>query len=403
MNLQAVPHLRKVAFVSPLSTAYIHRLMRGALSYAETRSRLMVRDFRIPRSFLTSTAPGEMVSHLLDWNPDGVLGFLENEELDGLLRRLPRRIPVVSMSAVQLRPGVAVVAASFTSEVETVVRHFRQLGLRSLAFLSLESEEQMQTTLAETFTRIARPPDGAQSTFVEVVNPALLDDPDAPVTPVPERLAAWFRGLPKPSGVFCPQMGGGGYIIRVCHALGLRVPQDVAVIGGDDADLSLASNPTLTSVMPVGEKIGFEAMRILDQMMAGHAAPEDRVRLDAVDLHVRQSTGLLRAQVCDIASAVDYIHQNACSGLSVARLLKATQQVSSKTFHTHFKAATGQTPGEAIQIRQLEEAKRLLKSTNLSVTLVAEKSGFGSSSDFARRFRTVEGVSPSDFRKGMVG
>jgi LacI family transcriptional regulator len=168
-------------------------------------------------------------------------------------------------------------------------------------------------------------------------------------------------------------------------------------------DLSLASNPTLTSVMPVGEKIGFEALRILDRMMAGHAAPEDRVRLDAVDLHVRQSTGLLRAQVCDIAAAVDYIQQNACNGLSVARLLKATQQVSSKTFHTHFKAATGQTPGEAIQKRQLEEARRLLKSTSLSVTLVAEKSGFGSSSDFARRFRTVEGVSPSDFRKGLVG
>ena len=64
-----------------------------------------------------------------------------------------------------------------------------------------------------------------------------------------------------------------------------------------------------------------------------------------------------------------------------------------------FKAATGQTPGEAIRRRQFEEARRLLGETELSVTLVAERSGFGSSSDFARRFRAMEGKSPLEFRR----
>jgi LacI family transcriptional regulator len=342
--------------------------------------------------------PGEEVSRLLAWNPDGVLSLLENEELEGLFRLLPHPLPVASLSAVQGRPGVAVVAASFAAEAEMVIRHFRQQGLRSLAFLTLESEEQMQTTMSETFVRIALPPDGYQATFSEVVDSGLLDDPDAPVAPLPARLAAWLRGLPKPCGVFCPQMGGGGYVIRACHSLGLRVPQDIAVVGTDEADFCLACNPTLTSVAPVGDKIGFEAMRILDQMMDGDPGP-GRVRLDAVDLHVRQSTGLQRAHVCDIASALEHIHQHACDGLSVAQLLQATQQVSSKTFHSHFKAATGLTPGQAIQQHQLEEARRLLAETGLSVTLVAEKSGFGSSSDFARRFRATEGMSPSEYRE----
>jgi len=80
-------------------------------------------------------------------------------------------------------------------------------------------------------------------------------------------------------------------------------------------------------------------------------------------------------------------------------LLESTQQVSSKTFHTHFKAATGQTPGEAILSRQLEEAQRMLAQTELSITLVAERSGFGSSSDFSRRFRLLEGKSPTEYRQ----
>ena len=139
-------------------------------------------------------------------------------------------------------------------------------------------------------------------------------------------------------------------------------------------------------------------MRMLDQMMAGRPGPKDRVRLGAVDLDVRDSTGQQRAQVCDIAAAAAYVNQRACGGLSVAQVLKATQRVSSKTFHTHFKAVTGQTPGEAIRRRQFEEARRLLAETELSVTLVAEKSGFGSSSDFARRFRATEGKSPVEYR-----
>lgn len=393
-----MPDVRKVAFVSPFSTAYVHRLMRGALSCAESLAGLSIRDFRLTRGFNERSEPDPAVRRLQASNPDGLLTLLENAELDSLLRILPKNCPVASMSAVQLRPGVAVVAGSFSAEVEIALNHFRHQGLRSVSLLLLESEEQMQTPMSEIFKAIARPADPARDVFVEVVDPGLLDDSDEPVTPVPNRLAAWMKRIPKPGGIFCPQVGGGGYVIRVCHALGLRVPQDLAVIGADDADLCLASHPTLTSVMPVGEKIGFEAMRILNRMMEGHDAPADRVRLDAMDLHVRGSTGLQRAQVCDIAAAVHHINQYACTGLRVSQLLKATQQVSGKTFHTHFRAATGETPGEAIQARQIGEARRLLVQTGLSVTMVAEMSGFGSSSDFARRFRAINGISPTEFR-----
>jgi LacI family transcriptional regulator len=85
--------------------------------------------------------------------------------------------------------------------------------------------------------------------------------------------------------------------------------------------------------------------------------------------------------------------------LSVAEVLQETQRVSKMTFHKHFQAATGQTPGEAIHQRQFAEARRLLAETQLSITLVAENCGFGSSSDFARRFRAFQGMSPTDYRK----
>lgn len=387
---------RKIAFVSPLASAYIHRLVRGALSYAETQSGLVIRDFHVPRDLRRRAGGRDPVSALLAWQPDGLLSFLEDEELDRFFALHAKPCPVVSMCNARPRPGVAVVSGSFAAEVKVAVEHFRQQGLRSIVMLMLEGHH---ATMEQTFLRIARPPAGLRGVFLEIADPALLDDPEQPVVPVSEPLAAWLESLPKPSGVFCPEVGGGGYVIRVCRALGLRIPEDIAVIGSDDADLSLASHPTLTSVIPVGEKIGFEAARLLVKMMEGKPSPRESVRFDAMDLRVRQSTGLQRAHLCDIAGALDHINQHACGGLTVAQLLKATQRVSGKTFHTHFKQATGMTPGEAIQHRKLEEARRLLAGTRLSLTLVAEQCGFGSSSDFARRFRAVEGLAPSAFRQ----
>jgi len=234
---------------------------------------------------------------------------------------------------------------------------------------------------------------------MEDVPVAVITNPAATVEPVPRRVAEWLRQLPKPVGIYSSYYGAGGYVVRACRALGLRVPEDVAVIGVDDVDLCLASTPTLTSVVPASEVIGLEAMKLLHQMMNGQPAPTEHVRVEAADLHVRQSTGLKEAAVCDIAAAVAYINQHACHGLTVEHLLHETQHVSKVTFHKHFLAATGQTPGDAIRQRQLEAARKLLTETKLPITQIAENCGFNSSSDFARVFRAAQGVPPLTYRK----
>ena len=257
----------------------------------------------------------------------------------------------------------------------------------------------MQSNFVSTFNRILQPANPRQSALTMNSSADVVGNPEARVEPVPPALTTWLEKLPKPAGILCLDYGGGSYLIRVCHALGLRVPEEIAVIGSDDVDLCLASNPTLTSVVAASEVIGFEAMKLLDQMMNGQPAPAEPVRVEATDLHVRQSTGLKDAAICDIAAAVSYINQHACRGLSVEELLQKTQRVSKMTFHKYFLAATGQTPGEAIHQRQIAEARRLLAETKQSVTLVAEQSGFNSSSDFARAFRAAQGMTPSDYRK----
>jgi LacI family transcriptional regulator len=388
----------KVAVVSAFWTGYVYSLTRGATSFIDANVQGVIRDFRLPRNFGRSTELLHAITQLRNWDPDGLLCFTETETLQELTRLLPRPRPIVAMCAVERLPGVALVTGSFAHQMEVAVRHLRQQGLRSMAFLVLEHPESNSTRM-DVFQRIAKPANPGLATLVESVAHYLLEDPDMQVTPVPRRLAAWLRRLPKPAGVICVQTGGGGYIIRVCHALGLRVPEDVAVIGTDETDLALSSTPTLTCVVPAGETIGFEAMRVLQRMMLGQSAPRETVRVKAMGLHVRQSTGLKRAEICDIAAAMEYINRHACKGISVGQLIQETQHVSRWTFQKHFQAATGQTARDVIRQRQFQEARRLLRTTELSITLIAEQCGFSASNEFARAFRAVERKSPSAYRK----
>jgi len=395
VKLPPVPDTQRIAVVSPLWTAWVHRLLRGALGYAEARGHFVLREFHLPRGFGLSD---RTLQTLRKWQPHGVICHLEEQELRRLMHALRQSAPVVNVGATRPQPGVTRVTGRFAMQAEVAVRHLRHQGLRSLALLLLEDLAEQQAAFVEVFQRVARPSHTATATCCEVVSPGLLDNPSSRVVPVPARLAAWLRQLPKPTGIFCPQSGGGGYLIRVCHALGWRVPGDLSVVGVDDSDVCLASEPTLTSVLVSGEQVGREALRQLERMIRREPGIPELVRTDTMDLHVRESTGSRPAEVCDIAAALDHINQYACVGLSVERLVRETQHVSKVTFHKHFQAATGQSPGRAILQRQLDEARRLLAESKLSVTAVAEQCGFGSSSDFARRFKLTEGQTPGAYR-----
>lgn len=71
--------------------------------------------------------------------------------------------------------------------------------------------------------------------------------------------------------------------------MGLRVPQDLSVIGFDDIELSRYSDPQLTTVAQPGFNIGCEAMNLLLEQLQGKMVPNGSRLLD-FELKVRGST-----------------------------------------------------------------------------------------------------------------
>jgi LacI family transcriptional regulator len=386
----------KIAFLSPFWGAWEQRVMAGALQYANANPPMIIRSF-FPMANIADT-----IAKLEKWGANGILGCLDDRDLDSILAALKSPPPIVTSRLARERPGVLRIYFASKDSVEAAVNHFRQLGLRSMGICIPEEESQARELLINPFLQIARPPSPSRASLIFQAEREKLHDPFAPVNPVPAVLSDWLHSLPKPSGILCPYIGGGGYLIRCCQALGLRVPEDIAVIGLDDMESSLASEPTLTTVALAYEKQGFEAARLLQEWIAGKKPSASVVRLHAVELQVRGSTGLRKPEICNIAGALKYIDQNACHGITVGRVIKETQNVSKPTFHRRFQEVVGKSPGEAIRDRKLDEVRRLLTTTELPLTMVSELAGFNSLSFLSKSFRGVEGVTMSDYRKNKA-
>jgi AraC-like DNA-binding protein len=68
-----------------------------------------------------------------------------------------------------------------------------------------------------------------------------------------------------------------------------------------------------------------------------------------------------------------------------------------------FKEAYGETPGQYLTHRRIERAEDLLRTANLTVTEICHLVGFSSLGTFSTRFKTLTGLTPSEYRAKHVG
>jgi LacI family transcriptional regulator len=391
---------RRIAFLIRQRCGYAQRLLRGVFRYADEHGPCVIREFVVPWSLVGKTAFTASLANLLDWSPDGIITGLMDDDLRALRRVVGDELPLVNLYASTPGPRLGVVTGSHRQVVTAVIRHLRDIGIRSPGFLVLETGA-VESRLADSISAVLPSFVASRDLLVHPVDMRTVEDPDASVLPIPQAIVSWLNARARPLGVLSLGLGGGDYLLRVCRELNLRVPEDVAVVGMDDADVCLRSVPSLTSVTPVGEQVGFAGMQLLDDLLRNGGSPPEPLRVPAVELVARHSTAR-RALRCDIPTAIRFIDENACRGIAIAEVLALMPQGSRMTFYQEFQRVAGIAPGEYIRSVQIGEAKRLLANTHLEVVQIAQRCGFSSGSAFARVFRSVAGTTPSAFREGVL-
>jgi transcriptional regulator GlxA family with amidase domain len=73
--------------------------------------------------------------------------------------------------------------------------------------------------------------------------------------------------------------------------------------------------------------------------------------------------------------------------------------LSERTFKRRFRAATGYTPLDYVQLVRIEEAKQMLETTDMPIDTVSMEVGYEDSAFFLRLFRRHAGITPSKYRQ----
>ncbi|WP_018657713.1 helix-turn-helix domain-containing protein [Actinomadura flavalba] len=105
-----------------------------------------------------------------------------------------------------------------------------------------------------------------------------------------------------------------------------------------------------------------------------------------------------RSAAAAIQRAIDDIHQNIGEAITIDDLAR-TAMFSKFHFSRLFRQVTGVSPGRFLSAVRLEEAKRLLLTTSMSVTEITYRVGYNSVGTFSTRFKNSVGMSPTTYRE----
>ncbi len=191
----------------------------------------------------------------------------------------------------------------------------------------------------------------------------------------------------------------GFHVLGACHRCGLRVPDEVAVVGvDDDALLCELCDPPLSSIIPNAEQIGYEAAALLDRLMAGGEADVAVRLVPPLGVTTRLSTDVLAIDDEHFAAAVRYIRAHACHGITVDDVL-GRLPLSRSTLERRFRKYLGRSPQAEIRAVQLGRAKQLLVETDHPMHRIAELVGFEHAEYFIFAFRRAFGRTPGAYRE----
>lgn len=212
-------------------------------------------------------------------------------------------------------------------------------------------------------------------------------------------LVAALAALEKPVGVLTCHDAMGTEVIEAALESGFRVPEEVGVIGIDDSHIWCdTSRVTLSSVATEGQKVGYRAAKLVYDMARGIATPGEPLTITPTRVEARESTDLLPFEHPDVALAFRFLRDHAVTGVNVDEVVAHTG-VSRRTFDRHVTRVLGRTPHQEIERIRLERACALLSSSHLTISEIADRSGFQQPGYFMRVFRDAMGMTPGEYRE----
>ena len=383
--------MKRIGLIIERHWHYGRRLCEGIAEYARTQS-----DWTLDFPEWSELRDRAALSRF-----DGFIARIWNRTMFRALRRSDR--PVVDVYGC-IPSGEFVTADQDARRIgQLAARHFIEHRFKNFAFCGYAGQS-FSTARRESFVRALKLNGFDCRVFESKVNSSerfgrkLIARGNFDFGFDKRSLSQWLKRLEKPVAVFCAHDLLAWNVLKRCQATGIAVPGEVSILGVDnDALLCGFTNPPLSSIDQNPFGIGYTAAEALDEWFRNPKRKPKNRRVAPTELVERASTQVFPITPAWLSDALVFIRRNINRNLNaneVFRHLGLSHTIVEKTFREKIGASVRET----IAATRIEEAKRLLEKTSLSLAEICTLSGFSSKPYFTTAFNAATGMTPLQWR-----
>ena len=237
----------------------------------------------------TNYEPGRMalcIRRMLERRAEGVAVMTFGVERPLLEQLAERNVPLVFVDVGPERPGISLLKVDYHHGIRQGVQHLAALGHRDIAFVSgpkrLHSAQSRVAAFSKSLAECAI-----------VADPAWIVEGDHTMEGGIDAMARLLKSKHLPTAVMCSNDMTAIGVLHKLYRAGLRVPDDLSVIGFDDIHIAQVTIPPLTTIQMSCFELARAAVTALRAHVEEGGEPN---RIYKIDTHlvVRESTGFPR-------------------------------------------------------------------------------------------------------------
>jgi LacI family transcriptional regulator len=330
------------------------------------------------------------IPRLTNWKPDGII--MRNSLITKELLKL--KIPtILALHDSSRSKNLPIVKTDSNAIAEMAGEHLIEKGLKNFAFCGFDNFEWSNERRLH-FDRFIS--EAGYKTYV-YNSPKRIKNNDWENEQ--RRVIDWVKRLPKPVGIMTCNDDRGQHILEVCKLIGLKVPEDVSVIGVDnDPMICEIGDPPLTSIALNVESAGYETAKLLDELINGKKMQGQQITVSPIHVVQRQSSDILAVNDSDVVDAIRYIRNNAKNKILVNDIVNITR-LGRRALEQRFKKTIHRSIYNEIRRVRVELISKMLIETDMPISQITCLFNFTDVEHISRYFKKEKGIGLREFRK----
>lgn len=379
----------KIILLSDFSEEYYKNLLRGITRYSKDHGPWTF--CKMPTYFRETLGIDGILKWAQDWEADGIIGQFYNDE--EVAKFNEAKIPVIAQDFKERFTNIPNITGDYRCTGRLGADYFLKKGFKNFAFYGFGNIVWSRER-AEGFEERIR--EAGYNVHYYEHNDSMANDL---WYYKPSALSEWLKSLPKPIALMACDDNQGHHITEAARHAGIRIPDEVAVLGVDnDETICELSDPPLSSIELDSEKSGYEAARLMEKMITEKVFHASDIVVKPTQVVTRHSTDIFASKDKYIVSALKYIHGNLDKNLKVDQVLKEVP-LSRRSLEKRFIMTTGYPVYEYIYNQRIEKFTQKLLETDMTIFEIALDLGLSDSKNIARQFKQIKGMTPMEYRK----